>query len=243
MKNMAGFLEHLLRSTGDTVTGANQKNRTPGVMGAINSDFGRGTLAGGALGLLLGKKKKTRKLASYGGLAALGVMVYNTYSEYQKQQGQAAPVSSETSAAAQARGILPAATAPEFAQPQTVDRLDGEKAAQHCDAILRAIIAAAKADGHIDERERGLIEDEYLRLGLGPQMQQWLHAELQKPLDPAEVAQAARTPEMAGEMYLASLLVVDEQSFMERAYLEELARQLRLPPDLQARLQRSAQAS
>lgn len=231
MKNMAGFLEHLLRSTGDTVTGANQKNRAPGVMGAINSDFGRGTLAGGALGLLLGKKKKTRKLASYGGLAALGLMVYNTYSEYQKQQGQAG---------AQDGGVLPAAAAPQLAQPQTVDRLEDEQAAAHCDAILRAIIAAAKADGHIDERERGLIEDEYLRLGLGPQMQQWLHAELQKPLDPAEVAQAARTPEMAGEMYLASLLVVDEQSFMERAYLEELARQLRLPPVVQARLQQQA---
>ena len=68
-------------------------------------------------------------------------------------------------------------------------------------------------------------------------MQQWLHAELEKPLDPAEVARAASTPEMAAEMYLASLLVADEQSFMERAYLNELARQLKLEPALQQRLQ------
>ena len=38
-------------------------------------------------------------------------------------------------------------------------------------------------------------------------------------------------------MYLASLLVADEQSFMERAYLNELARQLKLEPALQQRLQ------
>ncbi|HRL30031.1 MAG TPA: DUF533 domain-containing protein, partial [Ottowia sp.] len=68
-------------------------------------------------------------------------------------------------------------------------------------------------------------------------VQQWLHAELEKPLDPAEVARAASTPEMAAEMYLASLLVADEQSFMERAYLDELARQLKLEPALQQRLQ------
>ena len=35
----------------------------------LNADFGKGALAGGALGLLLGKNKTTRKLATYGGLA------------------------------------------------------------------------------------------------------------------------------------------------------------------------------
>ena len=86
MNHLTGFLDHLLKSAGATVTGANQANRGSGIGGAINSDFGRGTLTGGALGLLLGKNKKTRKLASYGGLAALGMMVYNTYTEYQRQQ-------------------------------------------------------------------------------------------------------------------------------------------------------------
>ena len=71
MNHLTGFLDHLLKSAGATVTGANQTNRGSGIGGAINSDFGRGTLTGGALGLLLGKNKKTRKLASYGGLAAL----------------------------------------------------------------------------------------------------------------------------------------------------------------------------
>ena len=121
--------------------------------------------------------------------------------------------------------------------PQTVDRLPAAQASAHSAAILQALVAAAKADGHIDARERELIEGEYARQGLPAEVQQWLHAELEKPLDPAEVARAASTPEMAAEMYLASLLVADEQSFMERAYLDELARQLKLEPALQQRLQ------
>ena len=223
MNPLTGFLDHLLKSAGATVSGANQTNRGSGIGGAINSDFGRGTLTGGALGLLLGKNKKVRKLASVGGLAALGMMVYNTYGEYQRQQQGTA-------------GQAPAAQ-PVPAAPQTVDRLPAPQADAHSAAILQAIVAAAKADGHIDARERELIEGEVARQGLPTDVQQWLRAELEKPLDPAEVARAATTPELAAEMYLASLLVADEQGFMERAYLDELAKRLQLDPALQSRLQ------
>ena len=229
MNNLTGFLDHLLKSTGATVSGANQANRGSGIGGAINSDFGRGTLTGGALGLLLGKNKKARKLASMGGLAALGMMVYNTYGEYQRQQQGTA-------------GQLPAAQ-PVPATPQTVDRLPAPQADAHSAAILQAIVAAAKADGHIDERERSLIEGEFARQGVATDVQQWLHAELEKPLDPAQVARAATSPELAAEMYLASLLMADEQGFMERAYLDELGRQLKLEPALQARLQQQISAA
>lgn len=219
MKNLTGFLDHLLKSAGATVTGANQTNRGSGIGGAVNSDFGRGAVSGGMLGLFLGRNKKIRKLAGYGGLAALGMMVYNTYGEYQRQQA----------------GNTPSAVA--LPPPQTVDRLLPPQAEEHGAAILQALIAAAKADGHIDARERELIEGECARQGLPGEWQRWLHAELEKPLDPARIASAATSPELAAEMYLASLLVADQQSFMEKAYLDELARQLKLPPDLQTRLQ------
>jgi uncharacterized membrane protein YebE (DUF533 family) len=181
----------------------------------LNADFGKGALAGGALGLLLGKNKSTRKLATYGGLAAIGVMAYKAYGDYQQQQQGAG-----------------AAT-----QPQTVDRLPPPQAELHSQAILKALVAAAKADGHIDARERQVIEGEFSRVNQDAELQQWLHAELEKPLDPAEVARAATTPELASEMYLASLLAADEQSFMERAYLDELARQLKLDDALKLRLE------
>lgn len=241
MKELTGFLEHMLKSASGTVTGANQTNRGTGVGGFLNSDFGRGGLAGGALGMMLGKNKKARKLAGYGGLAALGLMVYETYSQYQKQQ----------QAAAQPTGMDAAQAAPAFARtaplgltqqsPQTIDRLGEQQVGEHSMAILSALIAAAKADGHIDERERQTIMGEYARIGLGHEAQQWLNNEFNKPLDPAEVARAARTPEMAGEMYLASLLIIDEQSFMERAYLQELGRQLQLPEAVQQQLAQQLQ--
>lgn len=54
-------------------------------------------------------------------------------------------------------------------------------------------------------------------------------AELLKPVDPQAIAQLAQTPEMSAEIYLTSAIVIDEQSYMERAYLDELARLLSLP--------------
>ncbi|KPY01408.1 putative membrane protein [Pseudomonas savastanoi pv. nerii] len=111
------------------------------------------------------------------------------------------------------------------------------EAEQHSQAILRALVAAAKADGHVDERERELIEGEFSKLNSDQALQQWLQAELNKPLDPAEVARAATTPEMAAEMYIASVMLVDEEHFMERAYLDELARQLKLEPGLKSELE------
>ena len=98
-------------------------------------------------------------------------------------------------------------------------------------------MAAAKSDGHIDERERALIEGEFTRLDSDRELQHWLHVELNKPLDPAEVARAAQTPQMAAEMYLASVMMVDQENYMERAYLDELARQLRLDPGLRQELE------
>ncbi|MBB3344312.1 tellurite resistance TerB family protein [Luteimonas sp. RC10] len=205
-----GFLNHLLTS---------QSGGKPG-SSLLNADFGKGAVAGGALGLLLGKHRKTRKLASYGGLAAIGMMAYRAYGDYQKQQADAA---------------VPA--------PQTVDRLPAPQADLHSQAILKALVGAAKADGHLDAREREVIEAEFRRIDTAADIQPWLHAELEKPLDPAEIARAATSPEIASEMYLASVLVADETSFMERSYLDELARQLGIAPELKANLEKEVRAA
>ncbi|MFZ2752448.1 MAG: tellurite resistance TerB family protein [Lysobacteraceae bacterium] len=207
-----GFLDQLLKtaqqSVGDLTGGK-----------GIGGDFGKGALAGGALGLLLGNRRVRKmggKVAMYGGLAAVGALAYKAYGDWKQQQGGAGAAS---------------------AAPQTFDALPPAEIESHSQAILKALIAAAKADGHVDDRERQVIEGEFSRLDAAPEVRQWLQAELQKPLDPAEVARAATTAEMASEMYLASLLAVDEQNFMERAYLDELARQLKLDEGLKARLE------
>lgn len=189
----------------------------PAERGLLNADFGKGALAGGALGLLLGNRKARKfggKVALYGGVAAVGVLAYKAYGDWQRQQGGTAGV-----------------------EPQTVDRLPPAEAERHAQAILKALVAAAKADGHIDAREREAIEGEFHRVDADASLQAWLHEELERPLDPAEVARASETPEMASEMYLASLLAADEQSTMERLYLDELARQLKLDDALKQRLE------
>ena len=188
-----------------------------GGLGGLLSGAGGGALAASALGLLLGNKSARKyggQALTYGGLAALGVLAYKAYGNWQANQG----------------------TAPQT-EPQTIDRVPAPQVEQHSQAILKALVAAAKADGHVDERERQLIDGELNKLNGDPGLRQWLQAELNKPLDPAEVASAATTPEIAAEMYIASLILVDEEHFMERAYLEELAKQLKLDPGLKTELE------
>ncbi|MFW3896568.1 tellurite resistance TerB family protein [Pseudomonas bharatica] len=225
--NTRGLLDQLLRSGQDLLqkqTGAPGASKSGGGLGSLLSGMGGGAAAAGALGVLMGSKKARKyggKALAYGGLAALGVLAYKAYGNWQAQQ----------------------AAAPK-GEPQTVDRLPPAQMEQHSQAILKALVAAARADGHVDERERELIEGEFVRLsGDDRDLQHWLHAELGKPLDPAEVARAASTPEMAAEMYLASVMLVDEEHFMERAYLDELAKQLRLDPALKAELERQVRAT
>ena len=189
-----------------------------GGLGGMLSGAGGGALAASALGLLLGNKSARKyggQALTYGGLAALGVLAYKAYGNWQASQG----------------------TAPQT-EPQTIDRIPPVQVEQHSQAILKALVAAAKADGHIDDRERQLIEGEFHKISGDSGVQAWLKDELNKPLDPAEVARAASTPEMAAEMYIASVMLVDEEHFMERAYLDELAKQLKLEPGLKAELER-----
>ncbi|GGU67963.1 protein YebE [Pseudomonas laurentiana] len=217
-----GLLDQLLKSGKDLLqnqagNAAAGKAAKGGGLGSLLSGAGGGALAAGAMGLLLGNKKARKyggKALTYGGLAALGVLAYKAYGNWQASQ----------------------ASAPQ-GEPQTLDRLPPVQVEQHSQAILKALVAAAKADGHVDERERALIEGEFVKLTSDQELQHWLHAELNKPLDPADVARSASTPEMAAEMYIASVMLVDEAHFMERAYLDELARQLRLDPALKQALE------
>lgn len=223
--NTNSLLDQLLKSGRSLLdsAGSAKGGAAGGLSGALSGDLGRGALMGGALGLLLGSKR-VRKLGgnalAYGGMAALGAVAYRAFAEWQRNQ------------AGQTTVVAPAAFAGE--------RLSAAENETHSQAMLKALVAAAKADGHIDDRERELIEAEIARLDGDPALRAWLDVELRRPLDPAEVARAATTPAIAAEMYLASLLVADDQSPMERLYLDELARQLALDAELKARLEADA---
>lgn len=176
---------------------------------------------GGMLGGLLGGGSSTGRSrsggANYAALASLGMMAFKAYQAWQRNQ----------------------ATAPQET-PRTVDLLSGPEVEEHSHAILRALIAAAKADGHIDEAEQQMISGEIRRHTDDPQLQHWLDAEVARPLDVADVAQAATNPAVAAEMYLASVMLVDDQQDAERSYLDELAAALKLDPQLQVQLEQQA---
>lgn len=239
-----GMLEQLLKSGLSLLEGqrpptVSAPGQAPRGGAADWGQIGAGALAGGALGLLLGSKRARKfggKALKIGSVAALGALAYKAYGNWQAQQAQYA---SQSEHRPQPAG---AAAPPVQEVPRTVNLLPAPEVEQHSRAMLKSMLAAAKADGHLDERERGLVEAELGRLQADPALRRWVEDELRRPLDPAEVAQAAATPEMAAEMYLASLLVADDTSFMERAYLDELARQLRLPEGLKLELQRQAEA-
>lgn len=234
------MLEQLLNS-GLSMMGGAARPGGPGPGPAQDwGKFAAGTAVGGALGLLLGSKRGRKmggSVLKVGGVAALGAMAYRAYTQWQAQQARPGG----TQAAEAAGGATWEAARSQA--PRTVDLLPAPEVELHSRAVLIAMIGAAKSDGHLDERERGLLEAELARIEADPAQRRWVEEEVRRPLDPAEVARAATSPELAAEMYLASLLVADETGFMERAYLDELARQLRLPEGLRSELRAQAAAA
>lgn len=201
------------------------------------SDTGKyatGAAAGSLITMLLGSKRG-RKLGGsalkLGSMAAVGALAWKVYQDYQAKQAAQAPTAA---ANAPQPAALPA--------PATFDNLTGPQIEQHSQAMLKAMIMAAKADGHMDEREIGLVQAELQRLDADPATQRWVQAEMHKPVEPSDVAALSTSPEMAAEIYLASLLVADETTTMERAYLDTLARQLNLPAEVKAALEAKAAA-
>jgi uncharacterized membrane protein YebE (DUF533 family) len=192
--------------------------------GAGGGGAGLGGLLGGLLGggSPMGGAPQSRSGggANYAALASLGMMAFQAYQAWQRSQ----------------------ASAPQEA-PRTVDLLAGPQVEEHSHAILRALIAAAKADGRIDDAEKRMISTEIGRHTDDPQLQQWLDDEVAKPLDAREVAQSATDPGMASEMYLASVMLVDDQQDAERNYLDELAAALQIEPQLQMHLEQQARGT
>lgn len=219
------LLENLLKS-GTQALGQSQRSGDLG-------KYATGAAVGGALGLLLGGRRGrsiSGKALKYGSVAAIGALAWKVYQDHQASQR------------AQPAAPAPAAGAPAGAGPARFEALPAPALEQHSRAMLKAMIAAAKADGHMDDRERDLVQSELHRLEADDAVRRWVDDELRRPIDPADVAAGAGTPEQAAEIYLASLLVVDETTTMERAYLEELARRLDLAPTLKLELEQRAAA-
>jgi uncharacterized membrane protein YebE (DUF533 family) len=186
--------------------------------------FAGGALTGGLLGLLLGGKgarRMARGAFGYGGAAVLGALAMRAYQSYQEQQAGRAPAAQPFSS-----------DAPD-ALPHAAPAADGTPFEL---VLVRAMVGAAKADGHVDAAEQRRLFAEVERLDLDPESKAYVFDLLTKDVDLASLARATATPEQGAELYLASRLVIDLDEPAERAYLDALASRLKIPADLRARL-------
>lgn len=180
--------------------------------------------AGLAAGLLLSGGKPTKLLgnaAKLGAVAAVGGLAYKAWQNYQNNQTGAAQTPPREDA------FIPA-------QNDVAAQEDLGK------SLVRAMIAAAKADGRIDAEEKDAIFERLKAMPLSAEEKAWVFDELSAPLDINAVVARADTPEHGAEIYAASLVAITADTPAEQAYLEALATKLRLDPALVTEIHRTA---
>jgi len=151
-----------------------------------------------------------------GGMAAIAGLGYQAWKNYQ------AGNSPSGGGAAAEPEILPPPSDSEFsAEPAAVS---GDFAL----ALIRVMIAAARADGHVDDAERARIHDKLALSGLGEDAVAFLDEELSKPVDMDAIIAAASSEAQKVEMFTAARLSIEPDSRAERGFLDLLAGRLGL---------------
>jgi len=205
-------------------------SQVPGMSGSVRDKAGQaadlaranpwktGAIAAALLGTKTGRKL-AGNVATVGGIAAIAGLGYLAYKNYQSGQ---AP---QTVAQGQPE-LLPAPADSAF-NPQS-PQLTNDFAL----TLIRAMIAAAKADGHIDAAERANIMDKVHAVDLGAEAEAFIANELANPVDIEDLVAAARSEEEKVELYTATRLTIDPDTRAERGYLDLLAGRLGLPDAL-----------
>lgn len=193
------------------------------LIGSLGSSGAVTGFAGGLAGSVLGGAlvgKKGRKMAGtalkYGAAAAVGGLAYSAYQRYQ----QDAPAENPPESAWQGIG-----------EERFVDAI-GDGSGSNGLLLVRAMIAAGNADGHLDSDEQSRIFTEVGRMNLSSADKALLFDELTNPRGIAEIARQASSPELAAEVYAASLIAIDETTADAHLYLRALALALDLPKEL-----------
>lgn len=231
MKDAKSILDSLMGSVTQMTGGAGAGGLAGKAKSAWDSQstLGKGAIAGGLLGILLtgGGRKILGTGLKVGGAALIGGLAYKAYEDWKAGKSAAAEPGPVALPQPDGTAFLPA-------DPAHADDLAAR--------LLQAMVAAAKADGHVTAEERARIDAQLSSLGLGAEAQSMIAAELDAPLDAGRIAALARTQEEATEIYAASLLTVDPEGAAEKGYLAMLAARLNLPADLVAHLHARAAA-
>jgi uncharacterized membrane protein YebE (DUF533 family) len=222
MLNAKSLLDNVLGGLNQMTGGEGAKGLTDKAKAAWNnqSTLGKGAIAGGLLGILLtgGGRRMLGTGLKIGGMAAIGGLAYKAYEDWKKGQGTTA---------------LPA-------PGSDFEPLDQDRADELATHLLQAMIAAAKADGHVSPEERAKIDGQLANLGLEDEAAALIAAELDAPLDVGRIAGLASSEAEAAQIYAASLLAVDPDHPAEKDYLARLAAELKLDQALVDRLHAQA---
>jgi uncharacterized membrane protein YebE (DUF533 family) len=98
------------------------------------------------------------------------------------------------------------------------------------------MIAAACADGHMDQAERERVMAEVSKTDLAPDEKALVFDSMQKPLSLTELSRRVDCPELAAEVYMASLLAIDSSRTESEIYLDALAFRLGVPEELKTQM-------
>lgn len=226
------FLDGILNQAGPPkYSGAGAKTRRSPLDDLNLGGVGGGAAAGGLVALLLGTKtgrKMGKSALKLGGLALIAALAYRAWQNWTSK-------SDRPDAAAHGEKPKPLSAPDDTAfLPARLD--EQQRIARN---ILRAMIAAAKADGHIDAGELDRIHSKMDEFDLGTSEKAFVMDELRAPADLAKIAREARTCEEAAEIYTASLFAIDGTKSGERAHLTRLAGLLGLDDALVSDLEAS----
>ena len=181
---------------------------------------GNKNLAIGGLGALVGSilsgGGKSAGGAVGGGLMALlGALAYNALK-----------------GAGQARTPIPAG----LIEPGTEE--EQKQLGQSSELVLRAMINATKADGKIDQNEINRIMGKFNEIGIEEEGKKYLMTQLQQPMETDTLIAAAQgQPDLAAQMYAASLMAIEVDTQNEKDYLGKLAAGLGLGPQVTTRIE------
>lgn len=210
-------------------------SQVPGAGGSVRDRAGQlGQLAkdnpmatGAIAAVLLGTgtgRQLTGSALKLGGLAAIAGLGYQAYKNWQAGQ-QPQPADASTAATSE----------PELLPPPSGTGFSIDDQANNADfavILVRAMIAAARADGHIDDAEREAILGKVRLAGLGADAEAFLDHELSNPVDLDAIIGAAATESQKVELYTASRIAIEPDSRAERGYLDLLAGRLGLADGL-----------
>jgi uncharacterized membrane protein YebE (DUF533 family) len=222
-KLVGGFLGNL--DSGGAIGKAAGSLKSNGLPGGLVG----GAAAGGLVAALVSSKKVRKvggKVLTYGGLAVLGGLAYKAWSDHKAGKAM-------TPAPADPQQV-PAAPEGSRFDPAAITDQSGNDFRL---TLLRAMISAALADGHVDQKEHQVIREQINAAGLDADEKSFLFDELSKPADPIAIASLTAGEEQAAEVYLASLVVLDDTVPEDNRYRERLGDALRLPADLRQRLE------